>query len=213
MAVYEREREEMVDRLVASGYLKSPRVVEAMKKVPRHLFVPEDVAASAYYDYPLPIGEGQTISAPHMVAMMCDALGLEEGQKVLEVGAGSGYHACVVAEVVKREVVAMERIERLAVRAGENIARAGYRNIRVVVGDGTRGYAEGAPYDRILVTAGAPDVPEPLIEQLVVGGRLLIPVGETYVQHLLLVTKGERGVEKTALGGCMFVPLIGEHGW
>lgn len=213
MAVYEREREEMVDRLVASGYLKSPRVIEAMKKVPRHLFVPEDAAASAYYDYPIPIGEGQTISAPHMVAMMCDALELEEGQKVLEVGAGSGYHACVVAEVVKREVMAMERIEGLAARARENITRAGYGNVSVVLGDGTRGYVERAPYDRILVTAGSPDVPEPLIEQLKVGGRLLIPVGEMYVQHLLLVTRGEKGVERRALGGCMFVPLIGEHGW
>lgn len=213
MAVYEREREEMVDRLVASGYLKSPKVIEAMRKVPRHLFVPEDVEASAYYDYPLPIGEGQTISAPHMVAMMCDALELEEGQKVLEVGAGSGYHACVVVEVVKRKVIAIERVERLAAKAMENAIMAGYGNVRIVVGDGTRGYAEEAPYDRILVTAGAPDAPRPLMEQLKVGGKLIIPVGERYVQDLLLVTKGEKGVERRALGGCVFVPLIGEYGW
>ncbi len=213
--MYEKERGEMVDRLIAFGYLKDPRVAEAMKKVPRHLFVPEDVRRYSYDDAPLPIGEGQTISAPHMVAMMCDHLELEENHKVLEVGGGSGYHACVIAHIVKKGIViSIERMEKLAEKARENLLKAGCSRVKIIVGDGTEGYPPEAPYDRIFVTAGAPRVPEPLIEQLKEGGRLLIPVGSRYTQELLKIDKLPSGrLVKKRVGGCAFVPLIGRYGW
>ena len=210
----ERQRHEMVERLVAFGYLRSEKVIEAMKKVPRHLFVPEETSDYAYEDRPLPVGEGQTISAPHMVAIMCDALELEKGQKVLEIGAGTGYHACVIAEIVEREVFTVERIATLAERAKENMKHAACERVRIIVGDGTEGYEREAPYDRILVTAGAPDVPKPLIDQLKVGGKLLIPIGSRFLQDLILIDKiSEEKIEKRNLGGCAFVPLIGKYGW
>lgn len=211
--MYEKERKEMVSRLVAFGYLRSEKVIEAMEAVERHVFVPEEMRKQAYDDMPLPIGGGQTISAPHMVAIMCEALELSEGQKVLEIGAGSGYNACIVAHVVKRTIITIERVEALAERAKESIARAGCRNIEIIIGDGTRGYEKDAPYDRILVTAGAPDIPPPLIEQLKEGGILLIPVGSRYMQELVLVRKANGKLERWELGGCAFVPLIGEYGW
>lgn len=210
--MYEKERIEMVKRLVAFGYLHSEKVKEAMKKVPRHLFVPEDQRVHAYEDRPLLVWGDQTISAPHMVAMMCDALELKENHKVLEVGAGTGYHACVIAEIVKI-VYTIERIPELVERAKENLEKANCKKVKVIVGDGTKGYEKEAPYDGILVTAGAPDIPEPLMEQLKTDGRLLIPVGSKYLQDLILVTKSDKGIEKHNLGGCAFVPLIGEYGW
>lgn len=212
--MYEKERIEMVERLVAFGYLRSEKVAEAMRAVPRHLFVPEDLEVHAYEDRPLPVGGGQTISAPHMVAMMCDALELEEEQKVLEVGAGTGYHACVAARIVKKgSVFAVERIAALAEKAKENLKKAGCNRVEIIIGDGTKGYDGEAPYDRIFVTAGAPEIPEPLVEQLKVGGKLLIPVGSRYMQELILVDKTESKIEKRNLGSCIFVPLIGEYGW
>ena len=212
---FDEERKKMVEKLVYFGYLKNRVVIEAMEKVPRHLFVPPDLQEEAYDDRPLPIGEGQTISAPHMVAMMCEALELEENNKVLEVGAGSGYHACVIAHVVKKgKVIAIERIKKLAEKAEENIKRAGCERIKIVNGDGTKGYAEEAPYDRILVTAAAPEIPQPLITQLKLGGILLIPVGSRFSQDLLRIRKiSEDKITKENLGGVVFVPLIGEYGW
>ena len=212
---FDEERKKMVEKLVYFGYLKNKAVIEAMEKVPRHLFVPPDLQEEAYDDRPLPIGEGQTISAPHMVAMMCEALELEENNKVLEVGAGSGYHACVIAHVVKKgKVIAIERIKKLAEKAEENMKRAGCERIKIVTGDGTKGYAEEAPYDRILVTAAAPEIPQPLITQLKPGGILLIPVGSRFSQDLLRIRKiSEDKITKENLGGVVFVPLIGEHGW
>lgn len=211
-SMYEEERIEMVERLIAFGYLRSEKVVEVMEKVPRHLFVPKDLESLAYEDRPLPVGEEQTISAPHMVALMCDALELREDHKVLEIGAGTGYHACVVAHIVK-SVFAVERIAELAEKAKENMEKAGCGRVNIIVGDGTKGYWKEAPYDRIFVTAGAPDIPPPLVEQLKVGGKLLIPVGSRYIQDLILVDKTENKIEKKNLGSCAFVPLIGEHGW
>ncbi|MDI6655678.1 MAG: protein-L-isoaspartate O-methyltransferase [Candidatus Hydrothermarchaeota archaeon] len=212
--MYEEERIEMVERLAAFGYLRSEKVAEAMRKVPRHLFVPEDLEANAYEDRPLPVGEEQTISAPHMVAMMCDALELREDHKVLEVGAGTGYHACIVAHIVKKgSVFAVERIARLAEKAKENMEKAGCEQVQIIIGDGTRGHEKEAPYDRIFVTAGAPDIPKPLVEQLKVGGKLLIPIGSRYMQELILIEKTENKIEKRNLGSCVFVPLIGEYGW
>ncbi|MGB9901669.1 protein-L-isoaspartate O-methyltransferase [Methanothrix sp.] len=202
------------ERLIESlrNYV-SDRVVEAMSRVPRELFVPEELRPMAYEDRPLPIGYGQTISAPHMVAIMCDLLDLHEGMKVLEVGGGCGYHAAVMAELVgpSGHVYSVERIPELVEMARRNLERAGYRNVSMIAGDGTLGYSEQAPYDRISVAASAPDIPEPLKEQLRPGGRMVIPVG-SYSQDLLVVTKNHEIRVERAMG-VIFVPLIGEHGF
>ena len=199
MDEFKEKRERLIERLRHELEL-SDKVVEAMKKVPRHLFIPPAYRSEAYVDTPLPIGKGQTISAPHMVAIMCELLDLKKGDKVLEVGAGCGYHAAVVAEIVGREgkVIAIERIPELAETAKRNLEALGYDNVKVVVGDGSKGYEKEAPYDKIYVTASAPKIPEPLIEQLKVGGKLVIPVGD-FTQHLYVVEKDEKGKIKNCL--------------
>lgn len=203
----------MVKRLISYGFLKDERVAEAMKRVPRHLFVSVEMVEYAYDDRPLPIIEGQTISAPHMVAMMCDAMDFEPDNRVLEIGAGTGYHACVVAQIVK-EVYSVERIPHLARMAEENLKKTDCGKVKVILGDGSRGLPDEAPYDRIYVTAGAPEVPKPLLEQLKKGGRLLIPLGTRYSQDLMLYEKSKKGVILArSIGACAFVPLIGEYGW
>jgi len=191
----------------------NPRVIEAMRRVPRELFVPEELRSRAYDDTPLPIGYGQTISAPHMVAIMCDLLDLVEGLKVLEVGGGSGYHAAVMAELIGPEghVYSVERISELARLARENLEQAGIKNVTVSEGDGSIGLTEFAPYDRISVAATAPHVPEPLKRQLKVGGKMVIPVGIGY-QELVLVTR-RNGFAVEEKMGVAFVPLIGEQGF
>ncbi len=206
-------REVLVDRLISLGYLKTPAVITAMRSVKREFFLPYDFERYAYEDSPLPIGMEQTISAPHMVAIMSEAAELAEGQKVLEIGAGSGYHACVTAYITKTEVYSIERLEELAKDATKNLKSSGCRDVIVVTGDGTLGYEVEAPYDRIIVTAGAPDIPQPLLDQLKIGGKLLIPVGSRFSQELLRITKETDGFRKESLGGCIFVPLIGAHGW
>jgi len=190
------------------------RVVEAVARTPRELFVQEDIKHLAYEDHPLPIGDGQTISAPHMVGIMCDVLDLHPGMKVLDVGTGSGYHAAVMAKMVgpKGHIYSIERVARLAEFARHNLMTAEIANVTVVVGDGSAGLPEHAPYDRINVAGTAPDVPEPLKEQLRPGGRLVIPVGTCY-QELLLVTRTEEGFEIEHHGGVVFVPLIGRYGF
>jgi protein-L-isoaspartate(D-aspartate) O-methyltransferase len=192
----------------------SDRVAEAMERVPRERFVPDGIRHMAYEDHPLPIGEGQTISAPHMVAIMCDVLDLREGMKVLDVGTGSGYHAAVMADLVGPEghVYSIERVPELVVFARRNLREAGIENVTVVEGDGSGGLPEHAPYDRINVAATAPKVPEPLKEQLKVGGKLVIPVGTCY-QELVLVIRTNEGFELEHHGGVVFVPLIGDHGF
>jgi len=213
MDVYFEKRRKMVEKLKRELNL-SEKVAKAMLKVPRHVFVPEH-ASEAYNDYPLPIGHGQTISAPHMVAIMCELLDLKEGEKVLEVGTGCGYHAAVVAEIVGEngKVITIERIPELAERAKRTLNSLGIKNIKVVVGDGSKGYWEEAPYDKIYVTAAAPDIPKSLIEQLKNGGKMVIPVGD-YVQYLYVVEKDEKGrVKKKNWGPVRFVPLIGEEGF
>ena len=206
----------MVRRLVESGIIRSDRVARAMETVERHLFLPQNMVDQAYLDTPLQIGEGQTISAPHMVAMMAEGLDLKPGLKVLEVGGGSGYHAAVMAELVKPDgkVFSMERIPSLAESARRNLEAAGYGgSVEAIVGDGTRGLAERSPFDRISIAAAAPYVPEPLKQQLAEGGMMLIPVGGRWYQELMLVQrKGERFVEEK-ISGCVFVPLIGEFGF
>ncbi len=209
-----KKREKLIERLRYELNL-SDKVVEAMKKVPRHLFVPPAYRSEAYVDAPLPIGKGQTISAPHMVAIMCELLDLKKGDKVLEVGAGCGYHAAVVAEIVGKDgkIIAIERIPELAEMAKRNLETLGYDNVLVIVGDGSKGYEKEAPYDKIYVTASAPKIPEPLIEQLKPGGKLVIPVGN-FTQHLYVVEKDENGnIKKKNWGAVRFVPLIGEYGF
>lgn len=208
------ERQRMVAGLRGRGLVFSKRVEEALLKVPRHLFVPPDVRSQAYRDTPLPIGDGQTISAPHMVAVMAEALELSEGHRVLEIGAGSGYNAAVMAELVgpSGKVITLERHPSLAEKAAQVLLEAGYSNVQVVVGDGSLGYPEEAPYDRISVTCGAPRVPEPLVEQLRDGGIMLIPVGGLEYQSLLRFRKLGGRMLSEDLGSVVFVPLIGEKG-
>jgi protein-L-isoaspartate(D-aspartate) O-methyltransferase len=208
------ERALMVRGLKARGLIVTPEVERAMLRVPRHLFLPPDIRPAAYRDSPLPIGEGQTISAPHMVAVMAEFLQLLPGHRVLEIGAGSGYNAAVMAEMIgkKGQVITVERHPCLAERAEKVLSENGYSNVKVVVGDGSLGYQAGAPYDRICVTCGAPEVPEPLIEQLKEGGIMIIPVGQLDVQSLLRAKKVNGRLVKEDLGSVVFVPLLGEKG-
>ena len=207
----------LVENLEREGIIKSEKVKRAFLRVPRYKFVPERYKEYAHVDEPLPIPAGQTISAPHMVAIMLELAELEEGMNVLEVGTGSGWNAALIYELVRRDVYTIERIPELAEFAKRNLERAGYKNkVHVIVGDGTKGFPPKAPYDRIIVTAGAPKVPEPLIEQLKVGGKILIPVGSYHLwQELLEVIKisEDNKVKIKNHGGVAFVPLIGEHGW
>ncbi len=210
---FEARRRMLLDGLEAMGVRK--KVLEAMLRVPRHRFVREDMKKVAYIDTPLDIGLDQTISAPHMVAIMCDLLELSEGQKVLEVGAGSGYNAAVMAEMVGKtgHVYTLERLETLVNYAREKLKKTGYENVTVLHEDGSAGCLKYAPYDRISVTCAAPEVPNPLIEQLKPGGIMVIPVGD-YFQELILIKKDERGrVTKKTEGGVLFVPLIGKYGF
>ena len=208
-----KSNKELVEYLVAYGYLKSRKVIEAMLSVDRAFFVPEELKKYAYEDMPLKIDGEQTISAPHMVAIICEAAELGEGQKVLEVGAGSGYAACIISRITRTKVFAVERLKELVEFASKNLERANCKNVEVILGDGSKGYEREAPYDRIIVSAGAPQIPPTLVEQLKTGGKLLIPVGSKYSQELVRVTKTEEGLKEENLGGCVFVPLIGEHAW
>lgn len=202
----------MVEHQLRRRGITAERVLQVMERVPRHRFLPRPDDPGAYGDYPLPIGDGQTISQPYMVAIMTEALQLEGDEKVLEIGAGSGYQAAILSELA-REVYSVERFPTLAQRARETLAELGYDNVTVVVADGSRGYPEHAPYDRIIVTAAAPKIADPWTEQLAEGGVLLAPVGDRWGQTLLRVTRREGKLEQENFGGCVFVPLIGEHGW
>lgn len=210
----DEQRRALVARLRDQGYVRSEAVERAMRAVPRELFVQEGHRNVAYEDAPQPIGEGQTISAPHMVAMMCEHLDLAQGMRVLEVGAGSGYQAAVMASMVGGEgqVHSVERVESLAMRARMSLREAGFANVQVHVGDGSLGWPDAAPYHRAVLTCAAPDFPPPILEQLVPGGKILAPLGDRYCT-LTLGVKTEQGVERTELGGCVFVPLIGKHGF
>ena len=215
--MFEREREELIERLTRWGYLKKPEVIKAFRKVPRHEFVPESIREHSYADQPLSTSYGQTISAPSMIAIMMESLDLDPGQRVLEIGAGSGYNAALIAEIVGRkgEVVTVERIAELAEFAGTNLKKTGYEWVQVVTGDGTCGYERGAPWDRILVTACAPELPEPLIAQLKIGGKLGAPVGQHYMLQTWIVAEkqNEKKLKIQEHGGCSFVPLVGRYGW
>lgn len=210
---HDAARERMVRYQLQARGITHPRVLDAMRKVPRHLFVPPERIFDAYSDHALPIGAGQTISQPYMVALMTALLDPAPSHRVLEIGTGSGYQAAILAELAN-EVVTIEREQTLSERAREVLESLGYRNITFVVGDGTEGYPPLAPYDGIIVTAGAPFIPQPLIEQLASGGRLVIPVGHHYEQVLTVAEKDADGrVHLSEHGYCVFVPLIGKHGW
>lgn len=201
-------RQSMVSSQIEHRGVTDPRVLSAMEQVPRHLFVPADVRDKAYDDSPLPIGEGQTISQPYIVALMTSLLELHAGDRVLEIGTGSGYQSAVLGRLVK-DVYSMEILAPLAERAEKNLADAGYRNVHVRVGDGYKGWPDQAPFDAIIVTAAPEQVPQPLIDQLKVGGRMVIPVG-SYFQNLLLITKTADGVAKKTILPVRFVPMTGE---
>ena len=209
-------RTRLVESLSSAGYILSPRVKQAFLKVPRELFVGQGLASNAYVDTPLPIGCGQTISAPSMIAIMLEELKLEPGQKVLEIGAGSGYNAALLYEMVERKVYSVERVSALVDLAKSNLKAAGYRDkVEVVYADGTKGYEPESPYDRILVTAGAPRIPHPLVDQLAEGGMIGIPVGgnQCFQEFITGIKRPNGRLETTSHGGCAFVPLIGKHGW
>ncbi len=211
---FDSKQKRLIHQLVSEGYIHTPPVVEAMSRVPRHLFVPPHIMESAYEDHPLPIGSDQTISAPHMVGIMTEALDVRRDSRVLEVGAGSGYQAAVLAEIARDGLIySVERIPELVLLSIRNLRRCGYSNVSVVQGDGTLGYPKEAPYDRIIVTAGSPKVPDALVGQLAECGSLLIPVGGRFCQELLRVEKKGGGVVVSNLGGCVFVPLVGDDGW
>lgn len=209
---FEALREHMVRTQLIPRGIKDERVLAAMRKVPRHLFVTESMLYKAYDDMALSIGDGQTISQPYMVAIMTELLELKGEEKVLEIGTGSGYQAALLGEL-SRMVYSVERIGSLAARAEERLRSLGYRNIRIKVDDGTLGWEEESPFDRIIVTAGAPKIPEPLTQQLADNGILIAPVGDRYSQQLLKLIKREGKITEEFHTLCVFVPLIGRHGW
>ena len=202
----------MVDEQIAARGVKDERVLAAMRTVPRHEFLPEAIRGMAYEDNSLPLGEGQTMSQPYMVALMTGLLELTGAERVLEIGTGSGYQAAVLAELCEK-VYTVERIKTLADKARAVLDRLGYRTVAIKVYDGTYGWKEMAPFDAIMVTAGAPDVPAPLVLQLKEGGRMVVPVGDRQGQALLKVVKTAEGVVTERSIPCTFVPLIGSHGW
>jgi protein-L-isoaspartate(D-aspartate) O-methyltransferase len=209
---FAEERRLMVENQIRKRGITDERVLLAMATVPRHEFVPAFWINQAYADEPLPIGHGQTISQPYIVAAMVASLGLTDPENVLEIGTGCGYQAAVVS-LLAREVHTVEILPDLAQSAAERLPRLGYANVHVHTGDGTLGWPESSPYDAILIAAAAPSVPEPLLQQLAEGGRLIAPVGEEDKQELQLVTKREDKFLVKQCGRCRFVPLMGQHGW
>jgi protein-L-isoaspartate(D-aspartate) O-methyltransferase len=203
---------EMVQKQLVSRRITDRRVLAAMEEVPRHLFVDKSLRDEAYDDTPLPIGQGQTISQPYMVAVMTQLLELKGDERVLEIGTGSGYQAAILTRLCQW-VYTIEALEKLSQRARQTIALCGYTNITFLVADGSRGWLSESPFDGIIVTAGAPDIPRPLVDQLREGGVLVIPVGDRWSQTLKRVTKTAKGFEVENHTGCRFVDLIGEHGW
>ena len=205
-------RANMIEKQLCRRGIKDQAVISAMLAVPRHAFVPMELQAQAYDDAPLPIGSGQTISQPYIVAAMTAALHLKPSDRVLEIGTGCGYQAAILSRLAK-EVFTIENRPELASAASDRLAHLGYSNVHVHCGDGTLGLPEFAPFDAILVAAAAPAVPEPLLAQLNEGGRMIIPVGDTESQELHLIEKHAGALAKRALDGCRFVPLVGRHGW
>jgi protein-L-isoaspartate(D-aspartate) O-methyltransferase len=209
---YSLARERMVRNQLISRGITDQRVLQAMSRIPRHLFIEEALEGEAYNDHPLPIGHKQTISQPYIVAMMTEALELKGGEKTLEIGTGSGYQTAILAEL-SRTVCTVERIRPLMERARGLLEKQGYNNVLYRTNDGSLGWKDFEPYDAIMVTAGAPKIPEPLIKQLSEGGRMVIPVGNRFGQDLIKVTRVKSVYKQQNLGGCRFVDLVGAHGW
>jgi protein-L-isoaspartate(D-aspartate) O-methyltransferase len=205
-------RKRMVEEQLVQRGIKNQRVLDAFKKIERHKFIPEDLRESAYADFPVPIGEGQTISQPYIVALMTEYLDLSGQESVLEIGTGSGYQSAILAELA-RQVYSIERFAGLARRAQAILEELGYTNIKIKIGDGTLGWKEFAPFERIIITAGSPKIPLPLTEQLKEDGKLILPLGESFSQVLTLVEKKQNKLQTQNICGCVFVPLVGEHGW
>ena len=212
MTDYSILRKRMVEEQLISRGISDRRVLDVFLKVERHKFLPQELWMSAYADHPLPIGDGQTISQPYMVALMSECLELKGQERVLEIGTGSGFQAAILAELAK-EVYSVERFASLAKSAEDKLNELGYANIKIKVGDGTLGWKEFSPFDRIIVTAGAPKIPLPLEEQLAEAGKLVIPLGESFSQMLTVVEKKNGLLEKKLVSSCVFVPLIGKFGW
>ncbi|HBE44326.1 MAG TPA: protein-L-isoaspartate O-methyltransferase [Deltaproteobacteria bacterium] len=207
------KRQQMVDTQIIPRGIKDEKVINAMRKIPRHLFLDEALWPQAYEDYPLPIGEKQTISQPYIVALMTELLHLTGKEKVLEIGTGSGYQTAILADIVE-QVYSIERIAVIAKRARKVLDDLKYTNVVITVGDGTLGWQEHAPFDGIIVTAAAPRPPEPLLEQLNIGSRLVIPIGDEQLQDLIVFIKeGDKTYKEENYGGCRFVKLVGEYGW
>ncbi|MGH7899996.1 MAG: protein-L-isoaspartate(D-aspartate) O-methyltransferase [Candidatus Binatia bacterium] len=209
---YEGARQKMVESQIRARDVRDDRVLDAVRKVPRHLFVEEALRDRAYLDKALPIGEKQTISQPYIVAAMSEALELTGCERVLEIGTGSGYQTAVLAELAET-VFSIERIPAFVPVARSRLESLGYFNVLIKVGDGTIGWSEHAPFDAMAVTAAAPRIPRPLLEQLKVGGRLVLPLGSEYAQTLKRIVRSEDGFHEETLGECRFVKLIGRHGW
>ena len=211
--MYKESRKQLVQKLMTNNYIHSDSVKKAFLSIPRENFVSDDQKSNAYDDRPLEIGKRQTISAPHMVGIMCEALNIQEGQHILEIGAGSGYHAALVSQLVGRtgHVYSVERLNTLAEKARYNLEKSSITNVTVILGDGSEGLPQYAPYDSIYVTCAAPSIPQPLITQLKDHGKLLIPVGSMYCTLQLIEKKG-KDLEIKDLGGCVFVPLVGKYG-
>ena len=209
---YNRKREEMVRSQIEARGIRDPRVLSAFRTVPRHLFVSEALREQAYGDYPLPIGEQQTISQPYIVAEMTQALELKKDDRVLEIGTGSGYQAAILAQIVYR-VYTVERKRSLYMQTRTLFDKLNYHNIVTKYADGTKGWQEESPFDAIVVTAGAPELPDLLVHQLTKGGRLVVPVGNQHTQELIKIYRDREKIQQTNLGGCRFVKLVGEHGW
>ncbi|MCE5194015.1 MAG: protein-L-isoaspartate(D-aspartate) O-methyltransferase [Nitrospiraceae bacterium] len=209
---FDEMRKEMVDLQLILRGIKDIRVINAMRKVPRHLFVSEAIQYKAYDDIALPIGEGQTISQPYMVAAMTELLELKGDEKILEIGTGSGYQAAVLAELAK-EVYTIERIPALGQKAEETFKKLKYKNIRIKIDDGTIGWKDASPFDRIIITAAAPSVPQPIVDQLSNNGIIVAPVGERFSQQLIVIKKSGSTLAEEFHTPCVFVPLIGKYGW
>jgi protein-L-isoaspartate(D-aspartate) O-methyltransferase len=209
---YAWARERMVQEQIIARGITDPRVIAALRKIPRHLFVDAGLVNRAYDDSALPIGDKQTLSQPYMAARMSEALGLGGDEKILEIGTGSGYQTALLAEI-GFNVFSVEKLRALSRKARQLLDRLGYQNIALHVGDGTIGWSEHAPYDAIIVTAGAPSPPKPLLEQLAIGGRLVIPVGDEQEQMLVRVSRTRFSYKEERLGECKFVKLLGKFGW
>lgn len=209
---YARWRQDMVDKQIIARGITDPLVIDAMLKVPRHLFVSEALIDSAYGDFPLPIGEGQTISQPFIIAEMTEKLGLKGHERVLEIGTGSGYQAAILSRIVYK-VYTIERNRTLFSQTRKLFDNLKYHNIVTRYSDGTQGWKQESPFDAVIVTAGGRQIPQPLIDQLAIGGKLVMPVGGNFSQELILLTKEENNIRTDNLGACRFVKLIGQYGW